>query len=177
MNNSGSPNAADKPESRRPSVWLIVVAVAFGLALIVGFNILRALYGLIAPPLPPLPSGMTEISHVSEAYGADVWGYTSADQPCAAAAYLVSQGGTCQYSPLQCTDSGIVPFTDFPTTIVARCHGGVSFSIFHMQWWAEILRDNRSNEMPTVLNLEREVFWIGTGPRDPASTSDATRSD
>lgn len=175
MNNSGSPESDDKPASRRPPVLLIFLAVAFGLALIVGFNILRVLYGVIAPPLPPLPAGMTETSHVSEAYGADVWGYTSPEQPCAAAAYLESQGGTCQYSPLQCSESDSVPFTGSSTTVIARCHGATAFSIFHMQWWAEIIHDNNTTETPTILNLEREVFWIGTGPRD--ATPDATRSD
>lgn len=161
---SGSPEPITAP--RRSPLLLIVLAVAFGVALIVGINVLRVLYGVIAPPLPPLPAGMTETSHTSDAYGADIWRYTSAQDPCAVAMFYAGQGGTCQYAPLQCAEPGYAPDTGFPQAVVARCHGSVAFSIFHMQWWGQIIRDTQAPDAPTILNLEREVFWIGTGPRD-----------
>jgi len=160
MSSSGSPNAAP----RRPIALFIVLIFAFGLALILGFNVLRVLYGVIAPPLPPLPGGMTEVSHESEAYGADVWSYTTTANPCEVLAFYEAQGGTCVTSPLECTGS-LYPNLDTPSSQVGRCHGSVEFSIFHMQWWSEVVRNRESTDTPTILNLEREVFWIGTGPQ------------
>ena len=163
MNNSGSPEDAD--QAQRPPFLLIALLIAFGLALIVGLNILRVLYGVIAPPLPPVPDRVTQISHESEAYGADIWSYTAVDDPCADATFYEAQGGTCEYTPLQCSEPGSAPFSELAQSTVARCHGNVAFSIFNMQWWALVLRNNDTPNTPTTINLEREVFWIGTGPR------------
>lgn len=146
----------------------MALLIALGGALLIGFNVLRVLYGVIAPPLPPLPPDMSEISHESDAYGADVWRYTAASDPCAAAVYFESQGGTCDYSPMQCAVQDTAPADGLPETVVARCHGAVAFSIFHMQWWALVTRDNANGG--TRLALEREVFWIGTGPREATLT-------
>ncbi len=163
MTNSGSPEDAE--QVKRPPFLLIALVVAFALSLVVGLNILRVLYGVIAPPLPPLPDRVTEISHESEAYGADVWSYTALDDPCAVADYYTAQGGTCDLTPMQCSEPGSAPQTELVQAVVARCHGSVAFSIFSMQWWVLVLRNNDTPETPTTFNLEREVFWIGTGPR------------
>ncbi len=163
MTNSGSPEDAD--QLKRPPFLLIALLVAFGLSLVVGLNILRVLYGVIAPPLPPLPDQVAEVSHESEAYGADIWSYTAADDPCVVAAYYEAQGGTCDLTPMQCSQPGSAPQTELAQSVVARCHGSVAFSIFNMQWWALVVRNNDTPQTPTTLNLEREVFWIGTGPR------------
>lgn len=176
MNNSGSAedvplvNESMKdqvgeapPEHRRPPIGILLL-LAFGVVLgvYVGTNVIGVLYGIVSPPLPPVPDGLTEAAHTSDAYGADVWTYTADRDPCDYAG-IYQNLGTCVYAPLQCGQMREVPGSSAGAlSAVARCSGGQKFSIFNMKWWALIERNN--DDGSTKIELEREVFWIGTGP-------------
>ncbi|MBK8025631.1 MAG: hypothetical protein IPK19_30625 [Chloroflexi bacterium] len=179
MNNSGSndpaltgapPGSADSadgqpasPRSRFPSVTLILlVGIALTLAAYIGVNVLGVLVGILAPPLPPVPAGLTEIDHVNEAYGVDIWTYTSPADPCEIVTAF-EETGFCTVAPLQCGELRTEPDQQLETSLAARCAGEVEFSIFTMQWWARIFQVNADRS--TRLELEREVFWIGDGER------------
>lgn len=165
MSSSGSPELEPRSGRRLPFATLIILAVVTVPAIIVGFNLLRVIYGVIMPPLPPLPPNVTQVSHESEAYGVDKWRYTSAASPCELAEYYVSIGATCNFAPMECGSSVDAETYGLDTSLVARCRGGESFSIFHSQWAAEVIRDNTSSDTPAILDIEREVYWIGTGPQ------------
>ena len=165
MSSSGSPETEPRATRRLPLVTLIILAAVTIPAIIVGFNLLRVIYGVIMPPLPPLPPSVTQVSHESEAYGVDKWRYTSAASPCELAEYYLSIGASCNIAPMQCGSTVDAETYGLDTSLVARCRGGDDFSIFHSQWAAEVVRDNTSPDTPAILQLEREVYWIGTGPQ------------
>ncbi|MBL8131155.1 MAG: hypothetical protein JNL42_04800 [Anaerolineae bacterium] len=171
MNNSGSSDTPSEQAvtsetgggetQRRPSLLLIfLVVAAVSLALYFGVNVLGVLFAMIAPPKPPVPAGLTEIGHESEAYGVDLWTYTSLSDPCEYVAQF-EQFGVCSVAPLQCGEIRTTPDLQLEASQVARCAGEQEFSIFTMQWWARIARVNADGS--TRLELEREVFWIGEG--------------
>ncbi len=156
---------------RLPLLLLPLLVIALLMAVFIGTNVLGVLFGVVAPPLPPLPAGMTQIDHTSPAYGVDTWKYlSSADSSgvptidaCSAVQYIQSNDGVCQLAPLQCgeyreTDDSF----SADNSVVARCSGQVAFSIFNMQWWALVMR---TPDAQTQLELHREVYWIGTGPQ------------
>src|SRR5688572_11040616 len=113
MNNSGSAddtpvvedddteNGTDAP--RRSPSFLLVLLLILGLvlAIYIGTNVIGVLFGMVSPPLPPLPTGLTETNHVSEAYGADVWTYTNPDDGCSFVEFY-QQHGLCTVAPMQC---------------------------------------------------------------------------
>ena len=150
--------------SRRPSPLALALLLAVvALAIFIGTNVLSVLYAVVAPPAPPLPPDMEQVSHDSPAYGVDHWTYTTTRDACEVVQYVQENGGVCVLAPMQCGEyrenSG-----DFSVgqSIVARCSGKIAFSIFHEQWSSVILR----NLDDTVkYNLDREVYWMGTGPQ------------
>jgi hypothetical protein len=172
MNNSGSSDeqlivdertdGERAPIARRsPSVMLVLLLIAgVAMAIYFGTNVLGVLFGMLAPPLPPLPAGLTEVSHESESYGVDLWTYTSADEPCGIALQF-QETTLCSYAPMQCGALQEVPNYGFETNIIARCTGSQEFSIFTMEWNARVYRVSADGS--SKVELEREVFWIGNG--------------
>lgn len=156
--------AVEQASSRRlPLLAIPLLLIALLLALYVGTNVLGVLFGVIAPPLPPLPADMQQVEHTSEAYGVDYWKYTAPTDACEVVVHLEANGGVCQLAPLQCgefreTDGSFTTSDRF----VARCGGQVDFSIFNMQWWALVMR---TPDDLTQLEFGREVYWLGTGPQ------------
>ncbi len=150
--------------ARRPPLLVIVLLIAVvALAIYIGTNVLGVMYAVIAPPMPPIPPDMTQISYENQAYGVDLWKYASTGDACALVQYVENNGGACLIAPMQCgeyrADHG-----DFSleNSIVARCTGKVDFSIFHMQWWELITRPSDTQQQ---IEAHREVYWIGTGPQ------------
>jgi hypothetical protein len=171
MNSSGSPDvqqandnapaapSGDSEKRGMPIALLIIGLAAVLLAGYIGVNVIGVLYSMVAPPAPPLPAGMTEVSHVQKAYGVDAWVYRSADDGCdLMQAYM--EVGMCHPAPMMCGALRQEPTPNLPREIVARCSGEQSFSIFVMQWNNYIFR--RADGTSEV-EVEREVFWIGTG--------------
>jgi hypothetical protein len=155
----------DAPSARRrvPLVAILLLAVAVILGIFIGTNVLSVLFGVISPPLPPLPPAMEQVTHTSEDYGVDYWKYLSSTDACEVVQYLQDHGGVCQLAPLQCGEyREVEPGMSVNNTVVARCGGKVAFSIFNMTWWGLVMR---TPDTKTQLELGREVYWLGTGPQ------------
>jgi hypothetical protein len=155
---------AEPSSARRPPFLAIILLVpVVALAFYIGTNVLSVLYGVVAPPLPPLPPYMDQISHDSPAYGVDNWKYTSTEGACQLVKYVIDNGGTCQIAPMQCGDYREL-HTEFSiaTSVVARCSGKMNFSIFNEQWWSLV---TRTIDDKAKFELNREVYWLGTGPQ------------
>lgn len=148
---------------RVPVLALVLLVAVVALGIYIGTNVLSVLFAVVSPPLPPVPPGMTSVSHETESYGVDLWKYTTTGDACEVLQYIQENGGVCRVAPMQCGEyrednSGF----SIANSVVARCTGSIDFSIFNMQWWALVMR------LPTTetqLELHREVFWLGTGPQ------------
>jgi hypothetical protein len=147
-----------QPSRRRSLLFIIIAVVLVLLALYVATQVVSVLFGIIMPPSPPLPNGVRETSHVSSDYGVDSWAYASDTETCDLVLFYEVNGGVCFLALGQCGREGTEQVSP---PAVAQCVGSVPFSIFHMQWSAELFR---SGENGTRIELNREVFWIGTGP-------------
>ncbi|HVU14477.1 MAG TPA: hypothetical protein VHD90_24540 [Phototrophicaceae bacterium] len=169
---ASEPSAETAPARQRPPLLAVVLAVvALGLAVYIGTNVLSVLYAVIAPPAPPTPPNMSQISHISEAYGVDQWKYVSTDDACTLLQYIQEKGGDCVIAPLACgTQREVDPYLSTDNTIVARCSGQMAFSIFNEQWWNLI---TRTHDGKAQIEINREVYWIGTGPEDQPQTTPA----
>lgn len=150
---------AQLSRSRWRSILIIIVALAFVvLALFIGTQVVSVLFGIVMPPLPPVPSSAVEISHESTDYGVDSWEYSTSSEACGVVLFYETSGGTCIAAQGQCGREG----TDqIEPPAVAQCRGEVPFSIFHMRWSAAIYPNGNEG---TRIDLQREVLWIGTGP-------------
>jgi hypothetical protein len=150
---------AQQPRRRGCSLGLITAALIVAvLALYVGFQVISVLYGIIMPPLPPVPGSARETSHESSDYGIDRWTYITPSEVCGLLLYYETSGGVCEAAPGQCGRTG----TDqVEAPAVAQCSGEVPFSIFTMRWSAALYGGEGQE---TELDLSREVYWIGTGP-------------
>jgi hypothetical protein len=171
MISSGSPEAhlmsdtapVSPPATAAPRTQLIILlavgVISLLLAAYIGVNVIGVLYGMVAPPLPPVSEGMSQTAYTQKAYGVDAWVYRSGSDGCDLLE-MYSAAGLCNPAPLQCGALRPVYSSNLPRTIVARCSGERQFSIFTMQWNSYIFRlpDGTSE-----VELEREVFWIGTG--------------
>jgi len=156
-------SGATPKETRRPPLLaLLLLIAAVVLAFYIGTNVLSVIFAVIAPPLPPLPTGMDQVTHTNEAYGVDYWKYTSTGSACEYVKYVQDNGGVCAIAPFQCGAYGDSQgdFTNGNVT-VARCSGQMAFSIFHEQWYSLI---QRTPDHKAQFELNREVYWIGTGP-------------
>ncbi len=157
-------DAVTPPERRRPRFSLLAGLLglaALALALFIGTQVIGVLYGIVAPPLPPVPPDAQEIGHTNIGYGVDEWVYSVAQPPCDLIAFYQAEGGTCRILPYQCgalSTPGDVPAAD---EMVARCGGSIRFSIFVMDWRVFLSEDGDAAKV----ELSREVNWIGTEPR------------
>jgi hypothetical protein len=156
MNNAGSHNSE---ESRldsahnqntlreRPLPWPLLVVVGLGLllALYTATQVIGVLYGLAAPPEPPLPSRARENSHISEAHGQDKWVYYTEQPMNEVINFFVEQGGQC--------DAAVNP---------VLCVGRQDFSIFMMRWEAAVAEEGSQ----TRIDISRQISWTGYFPTE-----------
>jgi hypothetical protein len=152
--------STEQPQaSRRRSVLFIVITFVLVLiALYVATQVVSVLFGIIMPPTPPLPNGVSENSHESTDYGVDSWVYSTDTEACEVVLFYEANDGICFVALGQCEREGTEQVS---SSAMGQCVGSVPFSIFHMQWSAELFR---SGDNGTRIELNREVFWIGTGP-------------
>lgn len=169
MNNAGrqtdTPDtvpAEDKPKrSRFSGLFLPVVGLLVVGAAILMLQLVPILYGILLPPMPPLPAGVTELSHRNISYGVDEWTYVSPQNACDVAEFYVQKGGDCPPSYM-CVDK--TDTTPLPSgQVVAQCGAVMDFSVFKMRWIATISSDNTSRNN-SVFQVSREVFWGGEVP-------------
>lgn len=139
--------------SRLPWTLLLFAGVGVLLALVIGTQVIGVLYALAAPPVPPLPAGLVEITHTNVGHGHDTWLYQTQQPQCDVAAFFVEQGGYCP----PCTAS---------TSLT--CTGEREFSIFAMRWQADIDQAG----ITTQIQLERRVSWSGSFPSSRFSQFD-----
>lgn len=148
---------------RFPLLGVVLLVAVVGLALYIGVNVLSVLFAVVAPPLPPMPPNIVQTSHENVAYGVDRWKYTSTTDGCTLLRYLQENGGVCTLAPMQCGEDPNTPGAfQISDGLVARCNGRQDFSIFSMTWFGLIIREGDGS---TRLDLDREVFWLGTGPQ------------
>lgn len=159
MNSSGSAEVTEK-RARPPLLPVILIGLALLAAVIIGVTVLPVLYGVIAPPVPPVPNNATEVSRDTQDYGVDVTLYTAPDDPCSIIEYYEQIGARCVFAPLQCGDlQETIP--GFERVVTGECFGQQAFSIFDMEWSARIFRLQPDNT--TEIEMAREIFWIGSG--------------
>ncbi len=161
---SSSESAQDTahPETRRriPFLGLALLVGVVALAGYIGVNVLTVLFAVVSPPLPPMPANLVEISHENVAYGVDRWRYTSTEDACSLVKFLEDNSGVCVYAPLQCATNPEQTNRFAADGLVARCDGSIDFSIFTMNWFGLVVKNSDSQSR---LDLDREVFWLGTG--------------
>ena len=158
---SGSPASSDTGQPRR--WWVLPLSIgAVVLAAVVGWQVISALFGLLNPPLPPLPGGVTELSHQTEAYGVDVWGYGADLSAIELIAYYAQTGGECTNAPFSDTETDFLR-GQFPLAgeMIAMCQGEQPFSRFAMRW--RVLISRSGNAGGTMrLDVVRQVNWSGS---------------
>lgn len=149
-------DAPETPKERRGVLWAAVIlsALALILAVVVGKEAVGVLFGVINPPLPPLPPGLREISHQNEAYGVDTWRYASADSACRLVEAFEADGTTCLLNVLPCD----ARMSQARNVSVARCQGVVEFSIFRMTWSALVFAMGMEAESSEV-EVRRQIQW------------------
>lgn len=140
--------------------WVVLVAgiVALVVAVLVGPRAVGILSAVVAPPPPPLPVGVVELSHENLAHGVDNWTYEIDRDVCHLVTFYRQQGGECPVSPPQCTQS------DEPLPVDrddAICSGVVMFSIFAMRWQMNVPREAVMSDDHTRFRLSRAVSWSG----------------
>jgi hypothetical protein len=155
----------EQPQGQNPRFWPITLAALLVIvALWIGSQFIGVLYAMIFPPQPPRPGNITQLEHVNDAYGVDEWLYASSEDACEITRYYQQTGADCTASPGFC--SSVIEGRTIPSrgTNVAQCQGAISFSIFAMEWHANIAA-GYEEETPSRLRLSREVYWTGTVPR------------
>lgn len=140
-----------------------VVVLAVGVY--IGTQVLGVLFGVIAPPAPPLPGNLTEVEHISTDYGSDEWLYTSAQHPCEVAQVYINAGGQCEFAPQWCREGGGTQPDSYaritPGDHVGRCMGVTSFSIFAQRWQVLIATIGSSGAEGASFRVVRDVLWAG----------------
>lgn len=157
-----SPDTSQSGGKARVSLFTVVLLVAVvALAAFIGINVLTVLFAVVSPPLPPIPANVVEVRHENVAYGVDRWRYTSIDNACTLVKFLEDNGGDCSYAPLQCmTNPDETSQMLIADGVVAQCYGRIDFSIFTMNWFGLLVQKSSTQSQ---LDLDREVFWLGTG--------------
>lgn len=159
MTSAGNPNTA---------VRRLLILGAFGAlglgAFSIGISVLSILYGVLFPPMPPLPKpseSLTQLAYESTSYGVDDWLYSVPIDACEVAVFYADQNPLCPIPPF-CNDNSVVNGLERGATL-GRCSADVQFSSFMMRWQVIIGVDNQ-DVSKTVLRLTREVFWGGQIP-------------
>ena len=158
----GSPNSPEETQSKRGlpiGLALIAAGAALLFAVVVGPRLIGLLFGIISPPLPPLPDGVTQVSYEQSAYGVDQWTYTTEGSICELVTFFESQGGQCPILPPSCQTGTPEVDKDF----LARCYGDVEFAAFMMRWRLEIPH-RASSRSALRFELSRQISWTGDLP-------------
>ncbi len=139
--------------------FLIVIAVALGVAAVLGFQLMGILYAMLFPPNVTLPPDVTELEHENFTYGADRWVYGTSMNGCMLVEYFQSNGAICEVASGFC--GGVDTEVNSPNIQeLATCSGDETFSIFGMRWQATISA-HYSSEPITRFELTRDVLWFG----------------
>jgi hypothetical protein len=140
-------------------VVLVAGALALAFAVSVGPQVVGALSAMTAPPPPPLPVGVVQITHENLAHGVDNWTYDIEQDVCQLVTFYQDQGGECPVLPPHCTQTGESSPADRDAAI---CTGDVQFSIFAMRWQMSVPRDTIMTDAETRFRLSRVVSWSGS---------------
>lgn len=149
-------DAPETPKESRGLLWTAVMlsALALVLVVVVGGQVAGVLFGVINPPLPPLPAGLRELSHQNHAYGVDTWRYASAEAACPVVEAFEAQGASCFLNVLPCD----AMMSQARNLSVARCQGVLEFSIFRMTWSALIYATG-ADAQTSEIEVRRQVQW------------------
>ncbi|GAB4508507.1 MAG: hypothetical protein OHK0046_01160 [Anaerolineae bacterium] len=150
---------------------MILVALVVGvvLSLVFGLQLFRVVSGLVFPPEPPTPPGLTLSVHENLDHGVDEWVYSSAAlSPCEIVAFYEGENSLC--TTTWC-DGGAFNSPGYALEEVAVCIGTDTFSIFGLRWEAVIYTRYISGEEVTYVDVRRDVLW--SGPAPAATTSPA----
>ncbi|HEX2906266.1 MAG TPA: hypothetical protein VHO69_05355 [Phototrophicaceae bacterium] len=156
---------------RQTAPWLIILLgiIALALAIIIGTQVIGVLYGIVAPPSPPVPSGVAEVSHTSTDYGVDSWVYGTSLDGCEILKFYQDRGASCWSKVDRCPAAAIGGQSSQQTASqdLIQCTSQMSFSIFAMRWNVALAAVGYQQDGSTHFNVDREVFWTGAVP--PAS--------
>ncbi|MAS34638.1 MAG: hypothetical protein CL610_11570 [Anaerolineaceae bacterium] len=164
--NAGNPNDPEtEPTGGIPWVALLLGGLALIFVVLVGPRVVGVLFGIMAPPEPPVPPNARLLTYSREAYGVDVWTYDTTQDICDLVLFFKEQGGDCPIFPPRCaTKTDSVPQSS--PDLIAQCVGDMEFSVFAMRWQFAIPVRSISPQRPRF-DLSREIFWTGDLP--PAS--------
>ncbi|MCB9452077.1 MAG: hypothetical protein H6672_11605 [Anaerolineaceae bacterium] len=142
------------PVRRARPFWMMIILMIILLVLLifVGGPAVGILAAIAFPPGPPLPPGVTEISHTNLDYGVDEWTLTSNQNACEIPTFYQEQGGVCIFPPGGC------PTTE--DSEVARCGNVYPISIFALRWEVTITTGSTAGS-PAQLQVQREMLWSG----------------
>ena len=147
-----------------PPLWVIGLAVvAIVIALVIGLQVFRALYGLVFPPDPPLPDEITELSHNNKGHGYDEWSYASPLNACELTTFYIEQGSNCVITEGMCTDDRYQS-PGYSLESAATCYGTATYSVFGLRWEVIISTKWSQDGDSTTFELERETLWAGPAP-------------
>jgi hypothetical protein len=140
--------------------------VALGVTVWIGPGLIGMLWGIIAPPEPPVPPGVRLLDYRNEAYGVDTWTYGTDQDVCDLVAFYQDQGGTCTIVPPRChpAPDSIIPRSD---EWIASCSGEQAFTAFTMHWRFDVpLRSGLTNQVRMRFEVSRRIFWAGDAPAE-----------
>jgi hypothetical protein len=160
---SGTPSTTDVTTvSQRRGRWLLLVLLLlFVLALVIGWQVVGVLFGLVSLPEPPVPSFAEETAHREDIYGFDTWSYRASALVSEMTLYYTQAGATCTTLPFSDAQAALLARL-FPqsTNVVALCEGSETFSRFTMHYMAAITSYD-ANEALSYLDISRQIDWIG----------------
>jgi len=132
-------------------LWLLVGIVVLIVSLIVGVQVFSVLYGLILPPLPPIPADSRQIQHDNPLYGQDEWLYGVDQSACDVVRFYAEQHACAL--PTICTSGANVPIG----YDLATCSQTMDFSVFSLAWQADI--QPASPPGTTAITVSRQIYW------------------
>lgn len=131
--------------------WVSLMLVGVILSLWISLQTFGVLYGMLFPPLPPLPASVTETAHVSHYYGHDEWLYTTSWPVQDLQSFYESAADRCEISS-----------TCHNSACSVLCVSDVAFSVFSSRWWVR-LEAGEADENAS-LSIMRYVYWSGQLP-------------
>lgn len=163
MTTAGHPNPESTDDDEGSIGWLPVLigVAALVIALVVGSQVVSAVYSLLFLPQAPVPANATLISATQQGYGSDTYHYQSMDSACAVIDYYQAQGATCASVVAWCQNVSIDQLPpEYAYQTAATCSQMVPFSAFGMLYRVEI-RTGSLIDFKSEFYLEREILWSG----------------
>jgi hypothetical protein len=147
------PDTGDSP-STGPVLLLVIAAVLVIAALVIGVPVIGALYALVAPPEPPLPSGQTLMRSWVHSGGAGIEErlYGSTGDPCALLAFYETRGVCTLNVPEACAAQDAPALSRVE---IAVCTGSALYSGFAQRWRA-VIAAGYETPLPTRLRLAHQ---------------------